>query len=385
MNIRTLKEAVIQDHARVLIRADFDVTTQNGIVKDDFRIRKVLPSLEYVLKRGGLPRLISHLGRPKSKEDQNLSLRPVAKRLEQLLNKEIFFIEDPFAPEIFEQSGGLEKIILFENIRFWEEEKGGSDSLAEKLRKWGEIYINEAFADSHRGHASIVNLPRLLPSYAGLQLEQEINSLEKIIDNPAKPLVALLGGAKLETKLPLIKNLLDLGASVLIGGRLVTSLFLASGFKINESCGEKENLRYLQGLNLKHPNLYLPRDVVVAESPGSPERLAVVHQLGERECVFDIGTQTIQLFSLILKSAKTIFWNGPLGVVEEERFTQGTLEIVKIILATDAFKITGGGDSIAFLDQRGLLAGFNHISTGGGSMLEFLAGKKMPGIEVLRK
>lgn len=393
MNLRLLKNLSKNElsNKRILLRADFDVSISSGKIKEDYRIKKVIPTISFLLEHGGKIRLISHLGRPHGKPDPKLTLRPVAEYLEKSLNKKILFIDNPLDPESATAYQDSSDIILFENLRFWPGEESNDPIFAQKLKIWGDIYINEAFANSHRDYVSMTSLPRLLPSFAGLWLEQEIESLEKIVENPAKPVMAILGGAKIETKLPLIEKFLNNNASVLVAGKLANTILMAKGVKMNDLCGEKESLEYLKNLDLNNPNLYFPMDGLVAVDLQSKERwtslekTSPLNTLRPDECVFDIGPATVKAFADILSSAKTIFWNGPVGVCEDERFAKGTEGLIKSLAEINAFKVSGGGDSIAAINQKGLLGVFNHVSTGGGSMLEFLAGKKLPGIEVLRK
>ena len=369
---------------KVLLRADFDVSISAGKVKEDYRIKKVLPTINFLLERGEQIRILSHLGRPHGQPDLKLSLRPVAEYLEKALGQKILFIDNPLDPQALSAHKDSSDIILFENLRFWPEEEANDSAFSQKLKLWGDVYINEAFAASHRSHASITSLPGLMPSYAGLWLEQEIASLKKIIENPLRPAVAILGGAKLETKLPLIKRFLDAGDKVLLGGGVANTVFFAKGYPLGESCSEKDSQRFLHNLDLNNKNLYLPTDGVLASVAKVDGRLADVKEGTREECMLDIGPKTISLFTSLIKDAKTIFWNGPMGVTENDKFLSGTLELAKNIGETQAFKLVGGGDTIAALDQNNLLDKFDHVSTGGGAMLEFLAGQKLPGIEILK-
>jgi len=320
------------DSKKVLLRADFDVPVENGVVGDQTRIKADLPSIRWLLKRNAKVVLLAHLGRP-NKVEKEFSLKPVAQILENILKVKIKFLKEPTVSQ-------LSNLNLLENLRFWSGEEANDEIFTKKLVVMGDFYINDAFAVCHRLHASIVGIPKFLPGFAGLHLEKEINELTKILKNPARPLVAIIGGAKIETKLPSINNLSKIADKVLVGGRLM--------FEI--------------GNTPLNPNVIVANDDLDTK---------------------DIGPRSIEFFSRIVKNAKTIIWNGPLGLFEEEKYALGTKKVAKEITNSNAYSIIGGGDTIAALNKFDLLDKINYVSTGGGAMLEILAGKKLPGLEAL--
>lgn len=381
VSLKSLKDAPIKLGTRVILRADFDVAMDGKRIVEDFRIREALPTINLILKRGGRIRIISHLKRPYGKRVGALSMRVVAQHLEKLLKRKVLFISDPLA---FRNVNRLQEILFLENIRFFPGEETNDAGFAKKLARWGDIYINEAFANSHRKHASVVAITRFLPSFAGLRLSEEISNLQKILKKPKMPLVAILGGAKLETKLPLIKKFLAQGGEVLVGGALANTLLAARGLGLGSSPVD-EKLKTELGSVATNSRLHLPLDLKVAKSEKGLYRIADIGKIKKGEINFDIGPETYKEFARILRGAKTIVWNGPLGVAESRKFSSGTVLIAKFIKEVDAFKVVGGGDTIALLKKYQLLRGFDHVSTGGGAMLEFLVGEKLPGIEALKQ
>lgn len=344
MKIHSLKEARIKKGTRVLIRADFDVALRNGKIIDPFRPEKVLPALRYILKQGARVRLLAHLGRPRGKKVPALSLKPFVSLLSKKIDRRVVLMDNPLDEGSFAKFDNSSEVLLFENMRYWPGEERNSRDFASKLARWGDIYINEAFANSHRSHASVVSLAKILPSFAGPELVKEIYHLGILLQTPKQPYVALVGGIKLETKLPLVKRFLQKADKVLIG----------SGFA--------------GALPARHPrNLYVPLDYIVHK--------------GKK---VDIGPETFIHFRNLLSDAKTIVWNGPLGFTPY--FPNGTREIAKVLAKSPAFVVVGGGDTVAALEELGIsLHSFDHVSAGGGAMLEMLAGEKLPAIEALKR
>ena len=381
MSFRTISEATIRKGTRVIIRADFDVAIKSGKIQDEFRIRKVMPTVRYVLKRSGKVRLIAHLGRPKGKINQALSLKPIAGLLGKILQKNIILISDPFDPKAFRKYDDSPEILLFENLRFWRGEEENSSPFAENLACWADMYVNEAFASSHRAHASMVGLPKLLSSYAGLQLASEIKHLEFLSRKAQRPLVVVIGGIKLETKLPLVKRFLKEADQILVGGGVANSIFHAMGMETGRS--KTDFLRDKSILRSK--KLCFPLDVITTTSLTSRSgRVTKIEKTQKDEYIVDIGPETIRLFSSLVKNARSIFWNGPLGFTPN--FSNGTNQLARTLARSSAFKVIGGGDTLAALKRLKLpLKFFGHVSTGGGSMLEMLAGEKLPGIEILKR
>ncbi len=392
--VKTLKYLNLKGK-RVLLRCDFNVPfSKEGEISDDFRINQALPTINYLLKKQAKVILISHLGRPKETKDKELiikkySLKPVAERMEKLLGKELLFLNDCIGKKIEEEAAKMKpgQIILLENLRFYKEEEEGDFGFAEKLAGLGDIYINDAFGVSHRPHASISGIPKFLPAAAGLLLEKEIKILSKVIEEPWRPLVAIIGGTKLETKINLIEQFLKRADHLLLGSKPAENILIAKNILIGAALPEGEELlEKIKRINLTDPKLHLPVDgqMALSKSKEKYSRIGAVGTLKREEEIFDIGPETIKIFIEIIKSAKMIVWNGPLGMFEKEPFERGTKEIAQALVRNySAFKIIGGGDTVAAMSNLNLLDKFDHISTGGGAMLEFLSGKELPGIKAL--
>ena len=401
MNLRLLSDAPIHKGTRVLVAVNLDVAMAGGKIRDDFKIREAVPTLKFILRKGGRVRIVSYLGRPGGKVVSDLSMRPVARRLARLLKRKVVFLSDPFDSVTFSRYRDASDILFFENTRFWPGEEENSKYFAARLGRWGDLYINEAFAHSHRAHASVSALSRILPAYAGLHLEREVRALESLLTHPRRPFVAVLGGAKLETKLPLIRRFLRDADAVLVGGALANTILALRGDIVGKSLisvGTNPNLRLLQ-----HKKLHLPTDAAVIRSPNEvslaslmreakltsrpmSNRICPIRAVKNNEYIMDIGFDTQKRFAALLQEAGTIVWNGPLGFAEVSVFAKGTIAVAKAIRSRRrAFTVVGGGDTIAALGRYNLLKGFSHISTGGGAMLEFLAGKKPSGLEALRQ
>jgi len=345
--LKTLKNLNVKQK-RVLVRCDFNVPlSDKGEILDDFRIRATLPTIEYLLKNQAKIILMSHLGRPDGQVVESLRLTPIQDRLMEYLDLSIVKAPDCVGKEIEEWTKAMRpgEILLLENLRFHSEEEAGDLNFAQQLAQLGDVYVNDAFGVAHRPHASVVGITQFLPAAAGLLLEKEINILNQLKQNPQKPLVVIIGGAKAETKTKLINQMSEKAEWVLIGP------------VIHKEIKEKN-------LEIKYPEkIVAPVDEVAAGK--------------------DIGSATINLFKEKINLAKTIFWNGPLGWIEKQEFRQGTEKLAQAIVASQAFSVVGGGETVEFITQIGLLEKFNHVSTGGGAMLEFLAGDTLPGIEVL--
>ena len=347
--MQTLKNFDVRNK-RVLVRCDFNVPLSGqGEILDDFRIKQTVPTIEYLIEKGAKVILMSHLGRPDGKVVENLRLNPVQTRLMEYLDVSITKALDCVGVEIEKwvkemQSG---EVLLLENLRFYKEEKENNDNFAKELAKLGDIYINDAFGACHRAHASIVGLPKFLSSGAGLLLEKEIKALSDLMERPKKPLIAVISGSKVETKIRLADKISEIADLVLIGGLI-----------------QKE---------IKEKNIKLKYTKKIIEP---------IDEVGGG---LDIGPKTIEFFKEKISSAKTIFFNGTLGMVEKEEFAKGTEEILKAIAESDAFSVVGGGDVRRVIAKSGLIEKFNHVSTGGGAMLAFLSGEKLPGLEALNQ
>jgi len=376
---------------RVLVRVDFNVPLgDDGRVdeKEDWRLEASLPTINYLLDQGAKIILLAHLGRPAGQIVEALRLDPVAQRLEQLLGKVIIKLNNCLGQEVKEQIKKIQKgeIVLLENLRFHSAEEANQLDFAKQLAELGELYVNDAFGVSHRAHASVVGVPQYLPSCAGLLLEKEIETLSKVLDKPERPLVVIIGGVKISTKIKVIRNFLREADGIILGGALANTVISAKGFAIGKSVTEEEMVKEVKKLELTNIKLHIPLDVVVSVDPSgkAASRIAPVGNTQEEEMILDIGPDTNQLFNRVISQAKMIVWNGPMGLAELEKFASGTKEIAKAVTQSSAFSIVGGGDTIVVLEQLGLLDKIGHVSTGGGAMLKFLAGEKLPGIEALK-
>ena len=389
--MQSLKKISDLQGKRVLIRVDFNLPITEGEAADGsgWRIKSVIPTLEYLSKNGAKIIIISHLGRPKGK-DFNFSLYPIFLKLKELWRGDgLFFAQDVFGPDVESQINNLKdgEAVLLENLRFYKEEEENDESFAEKLSKYGDVFINDAFAASHRAHASIVGIPNFLKSFAGFLMEKEIAVLTAIRDKPRRPLVLVMGGAKAETKLKLVRHFLDKSEAIILGGVLANTLFLAKNMDIGASVVEEDLLDNAKKLNITLNNLHLPVDVLTSKSLITPNDLKVrpAGLVGPDEFIVDIGPDSVKLFSKIIGTAKMVIWNGTLGLTEIPAFKKGSLEIANAISQISGEKIIGGGDLINFLDEENLIGKMSYVSTGGGAMLEFLADDILPGIEALSR
>lgn len=385
MSFDPLNQASIKKGTRVIVRADFDVAINGDKIINDFRIREVIPTLDFILKKGGIVRIVSHLGRPGGKYHSNLSVVLIVNLLSKILKRKVVLVKNPFDPGSFNKYNGSQDIILFENIRFWIGEEKNDLDFARQLAAWGDCYVNEAFAASHRNHASVVRLPGLLPSFAGLLLCREIRNLGAILKSPRHPFVVVLGGDKLETKLPLVRRFFRVADKIFIGGALSNSIWQAKHLEVGKSFNRDSVISTKDLAVFNNKKIFLPSDVVVATGfSGLGSYARRVGEVRRNEYIVDIGPGSLKNFISLLAGSNTILWNGPLGYIEVPEFAKGTISFAKAVSKIKAFKVVGGGDSIAVLQKHKLLGGFSHVSTGGGAMLEFLVGKKLPGIEILK-
>lgn len=391
MKLRTLKDIDLKGK-RVLYRVDYNVPLTDDLkVRDDTRIKETLPTIEYMRNNGAIIIILTHLGRPKGERKKELSLKPVRDRLSELLNLDVKLIDDIFSNDAKTQVLSLKEgdIVMFENLRFYPEEEKNVESFAELLAEFGDIYVSDAFAVSHRENTSVFLLPSMLPSYAGFLMEKEVNTLSKLIENPERPYVIIIGGAKVSDKIGVLKNLVNKVNSILIGGGSAFTFLKAEGYNIGSSIYERdmENVAkdIIELASKKNVKFLLPVDIHATEElkEGRDHMIVPIEKIPYDWYGVDIGPKTIEIFKEEIKNAKTIFWSGPLGVYEMELYSTGTKEIAKAVSETEGIKVVGGGDTISALNKFGLLDKMTHVSTGGGALLEFLEGKILPGIKVL--
>lgn len=381
---------------RVLMRVDFNVPLdENKNVTDDTRIRASLPSIQKVINDGGKLILMSHLGRPKGKKDPKYSLEPVAKRLSELLGKEVKFVNDCIGDEVKKMVVSLNEsdVLLLENLRFYAEEEKNDENFAHQLASLGDLYINDAFGSAHRAHASTEGVTKFFKqNAAGYLMQKELEYLSKAVGNPERPYTAILGGAKISGKIDVIQNLVNKVDNLLIGGGMAFTFFKAMGLEIGKSLLEEDRIemakQILDEAKLKNINLILPVDVLIADSFSNDAKSEVVdiNSIKSDWQGLDIGPKTIELFKSYIEKSKTVVWNGPMGVFEFDNFAKGTFEIAKIladVTQKGVVTIVGGGDSAAAIAKAGLEDKVSHVSTGGGASLEFLEGKVLPGVAAL--
>jgi len=379
---------------RVLVRVDFNVPLNEELeITDDTRIKAALPTIKYLISHQAKVILMSHLGRPKGKVVEKLRLDPVARRLSELLKQDIKKVNDCIGEEVEKVVSNMKKgeVVLLENLRFYPEEEKNDYEFSKKLANLADVFINDAFGTAHRAHASTVGVAELLPSYAGFLMAREIEVLSNLMENPERPFVVVLGGAKISGKIEIVQNLLSIADRILISGGMSYTCLAALGYEVGNSLLEEYDLeivkKMLKKAEKKGNKILLPVDLVITKeiSEKAESKMFEIDNIPKDGTGVDLGEKSLIKFEKEIKKAKTVFWNGPVGVFEIEKYANGTNRIAKILadMQGKAVTIIGGGDSIAAIDKAGLTEKMTHISTGGGASLEFLGGKKLPGIEVL--
>ncbi len=379
---------------RALVRVDFNVPLDKQMnITDDTRIRAAIPTLNHILEQGGRLILMSHLGRPKGGPDPKYSLKPIVDRLSKLLGKPVAFAPDCIGEAAAKMAKNLKdgEVLLLENLRFYPAEEKNDPTFSKTLASMGDIYVSDAFGTAHRAHASTAGIADILPAFAGFLMEKEITYLTKVTQSPERPMVAVMGGAKVSDKILVIENLLSKVDSLLIGGGMAFTFLKAQGKKVGKSLCEADKLdvakKILETAKKTGKNLVLPTDVVVAAEikEGVVSKTVGIDGIGDAEMGLDIGPKTIDAFSAELRKAKTVLWNGPMGVFETKPFDAGTRKIAEVLSGLKATTVVGGGDSVAAIEQMGAADKVSHVSTGGGACLEFLEGKALPGIEIFSR
>lgn len=377
---------------KIFIRVDFNVPFDDNLrITDDSRIRSTVPTINYAIDEGAKVILASHLGRPKGKPDPRYSLAPVAKRLQRLLDKDVIFAPDCIGPQVESLISKMKEgdVILLENLRYHAEEEENNENFAKSLAKLADFFVNDAFGAAHRAHASTVGIAKFLPSATGFLMKKEIEYLKGVVDNPIRPFVAVLGGAKVSGKIGVLEHLEDKVDKVLVGGGMAFTFIKAMGYEVGDSLVEVDMLETAQRIRKKLKNagvkFYLPVDCVISQTlePGAETKIVPTMEIPKGWKALDIGPATVKLFSEALENAKTILWNGPMGVFEIDAFSRGTFSIAHAVADAYALTIVGGGDTALAVHRAGVTNALSFISTGGGASLQLLEGKELPGIAAL--
>jgi phosphoglycerate kinase len=387
-NKKTIRDIEVKGK-RVLVRVDYNVPIKEGKVGDDTRIRAAMPTLDYLLENGAALILCSHLGRPKGGPDPKYSLQPVAEYLSTLMGKPVSFAEDCIGPkaEAAAKALGPGDVLVLENTRFHPEEEKNDEGMSKQMASLADVYVNDAFGSAHRAHASTEGVAKFLPAVAGFLLEKEIKYLGQAVADPEKPFVAILGGAKISDKIGVIKNLLSKADSILIGGGMANTFFKAEGYPVADSLVEDEALDTAKEILAEAgPKFRLPVDVVIADKfeADAAHKTMATGNIPDGWRILDIGPDTIAHYAKIIRGARTVVWNGPMGVFEFPEFAKGTFAIAQAAAESGAVTIVGGGESVAAVKQSGLADKITHISTGGGASLEMLEGLTLPGVAALQ-
>ena len=391
--MKNIKDCENLNKKKVLLRLDLNVPLKNGIITDETRIKKILPIIEYLLNKNAQIIIISHIGRPKGKINKALSLKPICENLEKKINKKIqIVIEDIFnlnKEDLFKDP--KTQIVFLENIRFYEHEEKNDISFAKKLANLGDLFVNDAFSCSHRAHASVSKITEFLPSFAGLQLQTEINALKKVTTEIKKPITCIIGGSKISTKIGIIKNLIPKFDNIIIVGGMANNILLHKGYKIGKSIKEENCEKIINEIFETSKNysckIIYPEDVLIGKNMNDKSQVKKINEISDNDLILDIGPKTINTIKNIIKISKTVLWNGPAGYFENPDFAIGSYEIAKEIIKQNKekliYSVVGGGDTIAVINQINAIQDFNFVSTAGGAFLEYLEGKELPGIKAL--
>ncbi|MDO5014692.1 MAG: phosphoglycerate kinase [Clostridia bacterium] len=391
LNKKTIEDVDITGK-KVFVRCDFNVPLDKDLnITDDTRIIKALPTIKYLLKNNAKVILASHLGRPKGEKKEEFSLKPVAKRLSELLDMPVQMADDVIGDKVSNMANKLDdgQVMLLENVRFYKEETDNDPEFAKKLANLADLYVNDAFGTAHRAHASTEGITHYLPAVCGYLIQNEIEKIDGVISNPQRPFTAIIGGKKVSSKIAVLINLLDKVDNLIIGGGMAFTFFKSMGYEIGESICEEDKLdiakEILDKAKEKNVNLLLPIDNVVAVSFDENTEYKIVDsdKIPKDMMGMDIGPKTVENFKNVIRESKTVIWNGPMGVFEFSNFAKGTNAIAEILAENDVVSIIGGGDSVAAVSQLGLADKMTHVSTGGGASLELMEGKELPGIVAL--
>ncbi|MDC0393517.1 phosphoglycerate kinase [Candidatus Pelagibacter sp.] len=378
---------------KVLLRLDLNVPLQDGEIQDETRINKIIPTLKFLLKKKSKIIIVSHIGRPKGKVVSALSMKPVCNNLENKLNQKINLISEDIKmikdKDLFKNFNG--NIVVLENIRFYPEEENNNLDFAQHLSSFAELYVNDAFSCSHREHASVANITKFLPSYSGLQLNSEINALKKVTSDIEKPITCIIGGSKISTKIGIIENLIPKFDNIIIVGGMANNILSYKNYKIGKSIYEEncdEIIKNIFETSKKYScSIVYPEDVVTSKDLNSEPKLKELTEINDDDMILDIGEKTIKKIKNLINTSKTVLWNGPAGYFENSKFAKGSYEIAKTISknykSNSIYSVAGGGDTISVLNKINLINDFNFVSTAGGAFLEYLEGKKLPGISAL--
>ncbi len=391
--MRSIKDHQNLDHKNVLLRLDLNVPLKNGIVTDQTRIVKILPIINFLLGKNSRIIVLSHVGRPKGKKNNDLSMRPICKNLEEKINRKIKLIsEDIFKlkkEDLFKEKDG--EIVFLENIRFYKEEEENDPLFAKQLASFADLFVNDAFSCSHRAHTSVSKITEFLPSFAGLQLEAELNALKKVTSEIKKPVTCIIGGSKISTKIGIIKNLIPKFNNIIIVGGMANNILNHKGNQIGKSIKEENCEAIIEEIFEKSKqyscSITFPIDVLVGKNLNSISKVKELNEIDEDDLILDIGPKTINIIKKVIEKSETVLWNGPAGYFENPNFANGSYEIAKAIVKKNKnksiYSVIGGGDTIALVNEINAIKNFNFVSTAGGAFLEYLEGKDLPGIKAL--